>query len=282
MRIRSLLMTMVGMGVVGASIFASQELLVVEPATASLDQNPGTVSVVVAGQDIPFGSTIEAHKLTTIQWPAEAVPQGVYTSFDDLIAAAGQDPRRAKRALAQGELVIAAKVSDFGEKVTIVQTLGEGKRAVAIKVNAITSVGGFVTPGDRVDILLTQGGGKGLRTVTILQDMRIIAVDQQADELNEQTQIARTVTVEVSAEEGQKLALAQRAGQLSLSLRGLNAGEDKPLDSIRLSDIIRERSPDENHGPKQVVKIRRANTSVEVVEMIPNAEEEEAAEAESN
>ena len=282
MRIRSLLMTMVGMGVVGASIFASQELLVVEPATASLDQNPGTVSVVVAGQDIPFGSTIEAHKLTTIQWPAEAVPQGVYTSFDDLIAAAGQDPRRAKRALAQGELVIAAKVSDFGEKVTIVQTLGEGKRAVAIKVNAQTSVGGFVTPGDRVDILLTQGGGRSLRTVTILQNMRIIAVDQQADELNEQTQIARTVTVEVSAEEGQKLALAQRAGQLSLSLRGLNAGEDKPLDSIRLSDIIRERSPDENHGPKQVVKIRRANSSVEVVEMIPNAEEEAAEEAETN
>ena len=69
---------------------------------------------------------------------------------------------------------------------------------------------------------------------------------------------------------------------MSLSLRGLNAGEDKPLDSIRLSDIIRERSPDENHGPKQVVKIRRANSSVEVVEMIPNAEEEEAAEAESN
>lgn len=271
MRIRSLIVTMVGIAVAGGSVYASKEFLAVEQATASADPTgPALVSVVVAGQDIPFGTPIEAHKLTTIQWPAEAVPAGVFTDYATLLGNDGLEPRRAKRAMAQGELVLATKVSEFGEKVTIVQTLRPGNRAVAISVNAQTSVGGFVTPGDHVDIVLTSNDRKGLRTVTILQNIRIVGIDQQADELNETAQVARTVTVEVSPEQGQKLALAQRAGQLSLALRNIpqeGDAEDKPLDSIRLSDVLRERSPDENHGPKQVVRIRRANAAVEEYEL---------------
>lgn len=264
MRFRSLVITMVGMAIAGGSVYASRELLQIQPATASVDPNaPALVSVVVAGQDIPFGTSIEAHKLTTIQWPADAVPPGTFKDYSNLIPQGGTEPRRAKRAMAQGELVLANKISDFGEKVTIVQTLASGMRAMAIKVNAETSVGGFVTPGDSVDVILTQGGGESLRVVTILQNIRVVGVDQQADETQEQAQVARTVTVEVSPEQGQKLALAQKAGTLSLTLRNIVPGEeDKPIESIRLSDIIREKSPDENHGPKQVVRVRRANSDV--------------------
>ncbi len=266
MRIRSLLVTMVGIAVAGGSVYASKEFLAVEQATASADPTgPALVSVVVAGQDIPFGTTIEAHKLTTIQWPAEAVPAGVYTDYTALLANGGNEPRRARRAMAQGELVLASKVSDFGEKVTIVQTLSPGNRAMAINVNAQSSVGGFVTPGDHVDIVLISGGGTEMRAVTILQNIRIVGIDQQADELDETAQVARTVTVEVSPLQGQKLALAQRAGTLNLSLRNIPVegdAEDKPMDSIRLSDIMREKSPDDNHGPKQVVGVRRGNAPV--------------------
>ncbi|MEO9825647.1 MAG: Flp pilus assembly protein CpaB [Paracoccaceae bacterium] len=273
MRIRSLMITMVGIALAGASVYASRELLQVQPATASNDPAaPRLVSVVVAGQDIPFGSTIEAHKLTTIQWPIDAVPLGTYEDFSELTPSRGLDPRRAKRAMAQGELVLATKVSEFGEKVTIVQTLGKNKRAMAINVNAQTSVGGFVTPGDTVDILLTQGSGGTLRAVTILQNVRIVGVDQQADEQNEQANVAKTVTVEVTPEEGQKLALAQRAGTLSLTLRTLDAVVDAPLDSIRLSDIIREKSPTEE-GPKRTVTVRRAGTDIQKVEVQENEDE---------
>lgn len=273
MRMRSLMVTMVGIALAGASVYASRELLQVQPATASVDPNePRLVSVVVAGQDIPFGSTIEAYKLTTIQWPTDAVPPGTFSDFSNLTPQSGSEPRRAKRAMAQGELVLANKVSDFGEKVTIVQTLGKNTRAMAINVNAQTSVGGFVTPGDTVDIVLTQGGGTNLRAVTILQNIRIIGVDQQADENNEQAAVAKTVTVEVSPEEGQKLALAQKAGTLSLSLRTLDAVVDEPLESIRLSDIIRDKSPTEE-GPKRTVKVRRAGTNITQVEVQENEED---------
>jgi pilus assembly protein CpaB len=267
MRMRSLFVMMVGMAVAGASVYASKEFLQVQPATASVDPSaPTLVSVVVAGQDIPFGTTIEAHKLTTIQWPAEAVPPGTFSDYGVLIPTGGNQPRRAKRAMAQGELVLANKVSDFGEKVTIVQTLGANTRAMAIKVDASTAVGGFVTPGDTVDIMLTQGRGDSLRAVTILQNIRIVGVDQQADEMDENANIAKTVTVEVTPEQGQKLALAQKAGQLSLSLRTLDSVIDEPMESIRLSDIIRDKSPTEE-GPKATIKVRRAISSVEEVEV---------------
>ncbi len=281
MRIRSLIVTMMGIAVAGGSVYMSQELLAVEQATASADPTaPALVSVVVAGQDIPFGTSIEAHKLTTIQWPAEAVPAGVFTEYTDLLANNGAEPRRAKRAMAQGELVLASKVSEFGEKVTIVQTLSPGHRAMAISVSAETSVGGFVTPGDHVDVLLTSTDAGGLRVVTILQNMRVVGIDQQADELDETAQVARTVTIEVTPEEGQKLALAQRAGTLSLTLRNIpteDDGDDKPLDSIRLSDILRDKSPDDNHGPKHTVKIRRALEleEVELEGQRPSEDEED-------
>lgn len=271
MRIRSLFITMLGIAVAAASIYASQGLLNVEPATASAERTtPALVSVVVAGQDIDYGEAIQAQKLTTIQWPAEAVPAGVFTDFSRLIAEEGNEPRRAKRAMVKGELVLVSKISDFGEKVTIVQTLQPGNRAMAISVNATTSVGGFVTPGDYVDVVLTSQDSKGLRAVTILQKIRVIGVDQQADELNEAAQIARTVTVEVTPREGQTLALAQRAGTLSLTLRNVFEGDqDAPLESIRLSDILKEEEvfiPEVVEPDKQVVKVRRGSTAVEEVE----------------
>lgn len=272
MRIRSLIITMVGVAVAGASVYASKEFLQVQPATASIDQNPGLISVVVAGQDIDFGTTIEGHKLTTIMWPADSVPPGTFADYATLLPQSGDDPRRAKRAMAQGELVLANKVSDFGEKVTIVQTLGKNTRAMAIKVDAQSSVGGFVTPGDTVDILLTQGRGASLRAVTILQNIRIIGVDQQADEQNEQANIAKTVTVEVTPEQGQKLALAGQAGRLSLTLRTLDSVSDTPMESIRLSDIIRDKSPTEE-GPKLTVKVRRGATSLSEVEVAEREED---------
>ena len=102
MRLQSLLVIMLGMALAGLSIYASRELLRVPAATASNDPSqPKLVSVVVAGQDIPFGAEIEARKLTTIQWPVEAVPPGTFADFSDLVPARGAEPRRAKRAMAR-------------------------------------------------------------------------------------------------------------------------------------------------------------------------------------
>ncbi len=269
MRFRSLLITMLGISVAAGSVYASREFLAVERAAAAPERTvPALVSVVVAAQDIPFGATIEPHKLTTIQWPAEAVPGGVYTDLSVILASAEEEePRRARRAMVKGEIVLRAKLTDFGEKVTIGQTLGPGNRAMAISVNATTSVGGFVTPGDFVDVVLTSRDKRGLRAQTILQKIRVIGVDQKTDELNEQAQVARTVTVEVTPIQGQKLALAQRAGTLSLTLRNAGEGDEgeQELETIRLSDIIQDDAPIVAPvAAKPTVRVRRGISSEEV------------------
>jgi pilus assembly protein CpaB len=239
--------------------YAQTHLNTVPVQTAA---GPAVVRVVATAQDIPFGHIIEPHMLTTIEWPVGSVPAGAITDLATVIPSEGGQPRRAKRALSQGELILPSKISDWGEKVTIVQTLDKNNRAMAISVNARTGVGGFVTPGDEVDIVLTRGGGDDMRALTILQKIRVIGVDQRSDEQNEQAAVARTVTVEVTPEQGQKLALAQKAGTLSLSLRSLETAEDKPLEAVRLSDLLLDKSPAPEGAPKPVVRVRRGATDV--------------------
>jgi pilus assembly protein CpaB len=221
-----------------------------------------TVAVLVAARDIPLGQPIEAHLVTTQNWPVDNVPAGVFVDPAMLLPDPGEEPRRALRAIAQGELLTVNRVSDWGEKVTIAQTLAPGTRAMAISVDAATAVGGFVTPGDFVDVVLTQGGGDTLRTITILQNIRVVGVDQDASEENDAPAIARTVTVEVTPDQGQRLALAQRAGTLSLSLRDPDAAENQPLEAISLRDLMMEPEPVEAEAdaPAPVAPVRRSIT----------------------
>lgn len=263
MRLGSILTTIVGIGVAGGAVYYAQTQLNAPATQTTAVAAPEVVRVIATSQEIAFGQTIEQHMLTTIEWPAGSVPAGAITDIATLVPSGGGEPRRAKRTMAQGELILPSKISDWGEKVTIVQTIGENNRAISISVNAQTGVGGFVTPGDEVDIVLTRGGGDDLRAVTILQKIRVIGVDQRSDEQNEQAAVARTVTVEVTPEQGQKLALAQRAGTLSLSLRSLATEEDEPLEAVRLSDLMQELSPVPDDAPRPIVRIRRGANEIE-------------------
>lgn len=258
MRLSSLLMVFTGLGVAAGSVYLAQDVLTAQMLRKqSVIEDAATIGVLVASSDIAFGQAIEPHLITTIYWPRDAVPKGIFTETSDLIPADGLPPRRARKAISQGELLLANRVSDWGEKVTIVQSLSPNHRAMAIRVNAETAVGGFVTPGDSVDVLLTQGRGDTLRTVTILQNIKVIGVDQDSDVGNDSPEVARTVTVEVTPDAGQRLALAQQAGILSLTLRNTVGSEDQPLDSLRLSDLMQDVSPLPENAPNPTITVRR-------------------------
>ncbi len=257
MRFSSVLTVVVGFAVAGGSAYVARDLLEARPTAPQTGTESALVKVVVAASDIAYGQAIEARMLTTIDWPKDAAPTGTFTDYSALLPESGEPARRARRPIAQGELILVAKVSDFGEKVTIVQSIKADHRAMAIKVTAETAVGGFVTPGDFVDVLLTQGRNEALRAVTILQRIRVIGVDQDANEQTDSPEIARTVTVEVTPEQGQRLALAQQAGTLSLTLRTLEESEDAPLESIRLSDLMRDLSPVPVGSSTNTITVRR-------------------------
>ncbi len=270
MRFTSIFMALTGLAVAGGSAYAARDYLEAQSAEAS--EELAVVQVVAAARDIQFGQAIEGHMLTSMAWPRDAVPAGVFTNFDVLLSGPGGEPRRARRSISQGELLLVSKVSEFGEKVTIVQTLSPNNRAMAINVSADTSVGGFVTPGDYVDVVLILDDGGGLTAKTILQNIRVIGVDQDANEATDKPGIAKTVTVEVSPTQSQTLALAQNAGRLSLTLRNRLGEEEAPstLESTRLSDLMFDDAQpavvadaDEEPAPQRAreITVRRGNVA---------------------
>lgn len=239
---KSVLISILGLGVAGGSVFFANQYVTGQAevqANAVTAAAPAVemVQVIVAAEDIPFGAPIDRMKLTSQRWPADAVPTGAFTSLDTLLGGNG-NRRHARRPIGRGDPITTARVSEFGERVTITQSLAPDRRAVAIRVDAVTAVGGFVTPGDRVDIILTQSRGENFRSGTILQNIRVIGTDQDADEMRDTARVSRTVTVDVTAEEGQVLALAQQAGRLSLALRTVGDESRQPLGIVHLDDLL--------------------------------------------
>lgn len=256
-----------GLLLAGGSVWMANDMLNDRPAAAAPVETtaPATQTVLIAAAvDIPFGAEIRAEDLTSQSWPIELAPA---TAFDDaavLFGPQGAPPRRATQTIRAGEVLVASAVSDFGASVTIGSTLAAGARAVAIRVNAETAVGGFVTPGDHVDIVLTDNRGGVLRTGVILQNVRVLATDQNAETGGGGARTARTITVEVSARDGQVLTLAQQAGQLSLALR--QGGADDPaevaLDQITMDDVWGRAAPlpvatPEPAAPVRTITVRR-------------------------
>jgi pilus assembly protein CpaB len=279
MRLSSILMAIVGLGVAGGSAQLAREMLAAPQAEAAAERASSMVEIVTAAAEIRRGDVIHSHMLRTTPWPRDALPAGAFQQTAALLPTDGQQPRRATRAMVAGEVILDGKVSEFGGRVTISQTLSANHRAVAISVDAVSSVGGFVTPGDAVDVLLTRNFRDELVTDTILRNIRVIGVDQLADEMQDNPRVARTVTVEVTPEQGQILALSQRAGSLSLALRTADTDDSAPLERLRLRDLLPEpvvaqepatvaEAPRvEPPAPRRTVVIRRGIADVQEVDL---------------
>ncbi|TPI54091.1 Flp pilus assembly protein CpaB [Mesorhizobium sp. B3-1-3] len=204
-------------------------------------------TVVVAAVPLKFGDTLTSDKLREIAWPAGAVPTGAFKTTKDALA--GEGAKQALQTIGTNEPVLATKITGPGQRATLSAVLGEGMKAVSIRVNDVLGVAGFVFPGDRVDILLTRtvrdndGTDKSFVDV-LLQSMKVLAVDQVADESKDSPTVVKAVTVEASTKDAQKLTLAAGAGQLSLALRQAAASRGETTERVTLSDLTGE-TPDD-------------------------------------
>ncbi|OBQ87930.1 Flp pilus assembly protein CpaB [Mesorhizobium sp. WSM3873] len=196
-------------------------------------------TVVVAAVALKFGDTLTADKLQEIAWPAGAVPAGAFKTTKDLLA--GQGSKQALQTIGVNEPVLAGKITGPGQRATLSAVLGEGMKAVSIRVNDVLGVAGFVFPGDRVDILLTRttqdAGAQKSFVDVLLQSVKVLAVDQVADESKDSPTVVKAVTVEVNTKDAQKLTLAAGAGQLSLALRQAAANSGETTERVTLSDL---------------------------------------------
>jgi pilus assembly protein CpaB len=190
-----------------------------------------TVKVLVAAKDLPMGSTISADKVEWREWPKASVSERfIQQTPGDADPLAKVTGAIARATLYQGEPINDAKLihSDRGFMSAI---LPEGKRAVAIKIAADTSAGGFILPNDRVDVIMTRkneqtagNGGNDFLTETILNNVRVLAIDQTIeDKGNGETVVGQTATLELSPQQAQILTVAQQmSDRLTLALRSLS------------------------------------------------------------
>lgn len=188
----------------------------------------GTTPVVVAAQPIGRGVALQPQLLKVVRYPQGSVPVGALT---DIAQASQGGQRLALRGFAPNEPILAERITTPGGKVNLSAAMTPGMRAVTFRSDDVAGVAGFVLPGDRVDILLTRAVGSNNQQSTITQilaqNVKILAVDQLADEGADKPVVARSATIEVTPEVAQIIRLAQSIGNVSLALRQI--GDERPV-----------------------------------------------------
>ncbi|UTY47420.1 Flp pilus assembly protein CpaB [Sinorhizobium fredii] len=225
------------------AVFATRTYLADQQARLAAFKGPKIQekTLVVAAKPMRFGDRVRPESLKAIPWPSEERPEG---SFQTLEAVLGDDvePRYAMEAIDPGEPVLTSKITGTGERATLSAALDQGMKAVSIRVNDVLGVAGFVRPSDRVDVLLTRGlrnsnGGEQTYVDVLLQGVKVLAVDQTADERKDEPSIVKTVTFEVTTDEAQRLTLGASIGTLSLALRNIASSNVEQTRPITVADL---------------------------------------------
>jgi pilus assembly protein CpaB len=196
---------------------------------------PPTRTIVVAGRPLRFGDELNSSALREIPWPDNAPPAGAFGKIAEVTAA----KRIVLMPIDTNEAVLASKITGPGQRATLSAMLDPGMKAITVRVNDVEGVAGFILPGDRVDVLLTRTGEKNNATNdVVLQNVRVLGIDQLADQRAEKPAVVKAVTIEVDPTDGQKVALAATVGTLSLLLR--KAGDVAESDTRRVTahDLI--------------------------------------------
>jgi pilus assembly protein CpaB len=194
-----------------------------------------TKTIVVAAKPLRYGMELTADSLREIPWSQDAVPKGAFNSVSEILTGG---KRVVLTPVEANEPVLALKITGAGQRATLSSLVQDGMKAVTIRVNDVEGVGGFVLPGDRVDVVLTRQTDKDkASTEIVLQNARVLAVDQSADISADKPAVAKAVTLEVSTDQAQRVWLASSVGSLSLLLRKAGETNAESTKRITLSDF---------------------------------------------
>jgi len=180
-----------------------------------------TTKVVVAATDINLGQRIGPDFLKLTDWPSNSVPPGAFTDVQKL------DGRVLKESLLHGEPIVEAKLTPVGTLGGLSAVIGEGKRAITVRVNDVIGVAGFALPGNYVDIIVNtqkdnrDPGAQRDQNISkiVLEKILVLAVAQEVGRDETKPKVVDAVTLEVSPEQAEKIDLARSIGTLSLVLR---------------------------------------------------------------
>ena len=287
MRSRSLLLFLVAALLVGGTFYLAKLWLNAQ-RTAELEASPLALpapakSVLVARAGVVRGQILKPDDLVWQVWPDGTLDKsyvllGTRTpeSFAGWVA---------RNPIAAGEPLTEAKIIAPGNRGFLSAVLRPGMRAVSVPVTKTSGISGFVFPGDQVDLLITysipspkeasdksgnnNADEKPKVAETVLQDVRVIAIDQRVDTKAGEPLLAQTATLEVTPKQSEIIAVATEMGKLSLSLRSLvPAASDKPLDADQPFDSAANRATSDSPNPSSNVTF---TVDSEVSPLLPKA-----------
>jgi len=202
--------------------------------------------VLVAASNIPPGASLSDRNVRWQPWPSEAINDAFIAKNDQDNAVESLTGTIVRSQFYDGEPIREGKLAR-AESGFMSAILPTGMRAVAVRVSAQTSAGGFILPNDRVDVILTDdqpaADGRGDREIisyTLLQNIRVLAIDQTVEEQDgERVVVGKTATVELDPSQVETIAAAEEAGTLSLSLRSVEDADDIQLSKRKRSGLVK-------------------------------------------
>lgn len=234
-----LIILLVAAGAAIAAVFvvrtmqAPAQAVAAVPIEAPKPVEAPTIDVLVVKRSVSLGQFLSPDDLAWQPWPMNAPVTNFFTKKDNADALEKSVGAVARVDMVEGEPIVASKIVHVGDSGFMSAVLRPGMRAVSIEISAEAAAGGFILPGDHVDVMMTReleagetGGapGKNIMTKGVLSNVRILAIDGvygQAREGQGQFLVGSRATLELSPDDSKLLVTAQKAGQLSLTLRSV-------------------------------------------------------------
>ncbi|MCC4263838.1 Flp pilus assembly protein CpaB [Oceanimonas baumannii] len=248
MKTRTLLLFVLSVVFGVAAAYMANNWLSQQSQAAKAQAEGKTTQVVVAAVDLTPGAPIEPIHVQLKNIDTRLVPPGALTSLEQAQSMV------AKNNLYRGDVLRIERLAPAGEGSTLSVLLEPGMRAVTVRVNDVIGVAGFLLPGNRVDILFTEGSS----TRTVLKNLKVLAVDQTQHTDENRPKLVRAVTLEVNPEQAERLVNASSNGRIQLALRNPN-DEQEPVIETTVAAVAEQPRPEvaePEPAPKPVVRPR--------------------------
>lgn len=211
----------------------------------NLQAQTHTARVAVAATDISLGQRLTPELVQMVDWPSGSTPTGAIHQLESL------DGRVLKTSMMRGEPILDAKLAPQGSKGGLSAVIGEGKRAITVRVNDVIGVAGFALPGNYVDIIVNtqrDGSSPSARDKTIskivLERILVLAVAQEVSRDETRPKVVNAVTLEVTPDQAEKIDLARSVGTLSLALRNQIDPEPAETAGATKLTLLDDKQPD--------------------------------------
>jgi pilus assembly protein CpaB len=250
----------------GAAAYLSKGLI--QPGASGATKASLAGTAVVAAQPLAFGTPLTPDNVREISWPSENIPEGAFRTIEEFL----KDGRRVTLASFQkNEPILSQKVTGPNQRATLSTLIEEGKRAVSVRVDEVRGVAGFILPGDRVDVILTRGessqSSDKASADVLIQNTKVLAIDQIIDDKQEKPTIAKAVTLELDMQQAQKVVLAQGIGRLSLVLRQAGEAESAPARRVLASELSAGEIVEASR--REAEKVEEKKEPVRAVALVP-------------